>query len=302
MTEYILADGSKASAPDPRERRVVWAIGLSLIISTMFFTVLHHAYPQVLDVPSNEGIPMTGYGIMFLFDLIPVGLAWLCFHHGWRRLGIYRAMLFLGGSFVFTGLEESMWILLGRYQAEIQAALDPTGIQQATLGEHAAEVTGTYYFTRGFFWFLETPILACLGWFFVAYSCVYVAGLILPRAHILWRATLGGLLAVNLDLWLDPVQTHEAFKSWIWFEGDRIHIFSIPFSNFAGWFLLIFLFAIVFEYVPAMIKRWGPGKTMIIFYMILFALEVGILIFFGVYGTIAMRLIPEPINFTIWGI
>jgi hypothetical protein len=300
MPDRILSDGRVAAAPDERERRVVWSIGIGLVVSTLFFTLLHHGFPQVLDVPSNSGIPYTDYPTMFILDLIPFGLAWLCFHHARRRLGLYRAMIFLGGSFVFTGIEESMWILLGRYAQELQAALPSA--PNAVLGQSSQGISGTYYFTRGFFWFIETPLLACLGWFFVAYSCVYVANLILPRARLGFRAVAGGLLAMNLDLWLDPVQTHETFKSWIWAQADRINIFSIPLSNFMGWFLLIFLFALVFERLPDMVKRRGPAQAALYFYGVLFALEIGILIFFGIYGSIAMRLIPGPINLTIWGI
>jgi putative membrane protein len=284
------------------ETIVVWTIAVFLVVSTAFFTVLHLAFPGVLDVPSNEGIPFTDLPSMFILDLIPIGLAWLCFHHGWKRLGLYRAMIFLGGSFVFTGVEESMWILLGRYQAEISAALGGAEAQAAALGPGAAAVEGTYYFTRGFFWFLETPILACLGWFFVAYSCVYVAELLLPRSRVIWRAALGGALAVNLDLWLDPVQTSPAFKSWIWMSSDAINVFSIPLSNFLGWFLLIFLFALMFERLPAMVKKRGPALAALVFYAELMALEIAILFFFGIYGSIAMRLIPNPINLTIGGI
>jgi hypothetical protein len=300
MSGFILADGRTADQPDQSERRVAWIIGIGLLVSTMFFTILHHGFPWVLDVPSSQGIPFTDYPSMFILDLIPLGLAWLCFHHAWRRLGIYRAMIFLGGSFVFTGLEESMWILLGRYSQEIQSAL--TSTQDAVLGENSQELSGTYYFTRGFFWFIETPLLACVGWFFVAYSCVYVADLLLPRTRILWKAAVGGLLAMDLDLWLDPVQTHEFFKSWIWAQADRINIFSIPLSNFMGWFLLIFLFALVFDRLPGMVKQWGPARAAVYFYLILFALEIGILLFFGIYGSIAMRFFLEPINLTIWGI
>jgi hypothetical protein len=300
MKDYIMADGTVSPGPDPGERRVVWILGLGLLISTLFFTVLHHCFPAVLDVPGNQGIPYADYGSMFILDLIPLVLGWLCFHHAWRRLGIYRAMIFLGGSFVFTGLEESMWILLGRYSQELQAAFPSS--QDAMLHSGSHDVSGTYYFTRGFFWFIETPVLACVGWFFVAYSCVYISGLLIPGARILWKATLGGLLAVNLDLWLDPVQTHETFKSWIWAEQDVINIFSIPLSNFMGWFLLIFLFAIVFHRLPGMVRKRGPGRAALYFYLILFALEIGILLFFGIYGTIAMRLLPEPINLTVWGI
>jgi Carotenoid biosynthesis protein len=298
----IATDGSVTDTSDPSEKKVIWTMWVALIVSTIFFTVIHHAYPAVFDVPDNSAVPMMGLGTMFLFDLMPIFMAWLCFYHAVKYLGKYRAMLFLGGSFIFTGLEESMWILLGRYQTEITEAFGGAALQEAALGAHAHEVTGTYWFTMGFFWFFETPLLACLGWFFVAYSCVYVADLLIPKAKIIWRATLGGLLAMNLDLWLDPVQTHEKWQSWIWCEGDRINIFSIPFSNFVGWFLLIFLFAIVFDKVPDMLKKWGAVKTAIYFYLILFALELGILAFFVVYGSVAMRVLPDPINLTIWGI
>ncbi|HUT54533.1 MAG TPA: carotenoid biosynthesis protein [bacterium] len=285
-----------------QESITIWTIAVFLIVSTLFFTVLHLGYPHVLDVPSNEGVPYSDLPTMFILDLIPIGLAWLCFRHAWKRIGLYRAMIFLGGSFVFTGVEESMWILLGRYHAEIQAALGGPTAQTAVMGPGSASMQGTYYFTRGFFWFLETPVMACLGWFFVAYSCVYVANILLPRAWVLWRAGLGGLLAVNLDLWLDPVQTSATFKSWVWVSPDAINIFSIPLSNFIGWFLLIFLFALMFERLPAMEKKWGPARAAVYFYAILMALEIAILFFFAIYGTIAMRLIPEPVNFTIWGI
>jgi uncharacterized membrane protein len=221
---------------------------------------------------------------MFLFDLMAIGLSALCFTHAWRRQGFYLAVAFLGGSFVFTGLEESMWILLGRY-----SFATPTG-------------GGTYYFTRGFFWFLETPVSACLGWYFIAYSCVYVAQLLLPRAGVVVRAALGGFLAMDLDLWIDPVQTSPAWISWVWEMPDAVNLFGIPLSNFIGWFLLIFLFAIVFERLPGMVRRWGAARATLRFYGILMALEIAILVFFTVYGAVGSALMPNPINLTVWGI
>lgn len=288
------------------EKRVVFAILISLALLTIFFTVLHHCFPTVLDVPVEEirekNVPLMSLRAMFLLDLIPFGLAWLCFQHAWRKMGIYMATIFLGGSFVFTGLEESMWILLGRYHLEIQELLGGQDMAHATFGEGVKNVGGTYYFTRGFFWFLETPVLACLGWFFVAYSCVYVAEVLIPKARYVWKATLGGLLAMNLDLWLDPVQTHEKWISWVWVSPDAINIFNIPLSNFIGWFLLIFLFALVFNRLPSMVAKDGYKKATVKFYGILIGLEFCILIFFVVYGAIAFRLVKEPIFITFWGI
>ncbi|MDD5223775.1 MAG: carotenoid biosynthesis protein [bacterium] len=265
---------------DDKERRLLiinfGILGIVIIAST----ILHHFFPQVLDVPSHEGIPYYSFPELLIQDLIPIGLTYLCFKHSLHYLGPWQASMFLSGSFVFTGLEESMWILAGRY----------SGIQE------------TYYFSRGFFWFFETPVMACLGWYFIAYACVYISSLILKN-HGLWtRAICGGLIAMDIDLWLDPVQTSPEWKSWFWLSPDKINIFSIPLSNFIGWFLLIFLFALVFDKLPALEARRGQTWATLRFYGILLLLELGILIFFGMYGTIVMPLFPEPVNLTLGGI
>jgi len=248
---------------DPSERQVVWSILILIAISTAVFTVLHHGYPHVLRVPSNEGVPNASLIEMFVGDLITAGLAWMCFRHAWRRKGLYLAVIFLGGSFVFTGIEESMWILLGRYGADIVAALTPAS-------ESIPLWHGTYYFTKGFFWFIETPMSACLGWFFLAYGGLYMAELILPRAHNFTKAALAGFLAMNVDLWLDPVMTGEAFKSWVWAEQPGgIWIFSIPITNFIGWFLLVFIFDWVYNWLPGLAERKGAIKATAIFYGLL---------------------------------
>jgi hypothetical protein len=276
------------------EKKAVRIIGAGLLLSTVLFTALHHCFPQVLRVPSNEGVPYTGYGTMFLLDLIPIACALLCFYHARHRLGLYRAMIFLSGSFVFTGLEESMWILFGRFQILNRI--------MALLGKPLDAVAGTYYFTRGFFWWLETPLTAFLGWFFIAYACVYAAKLLLPRANIWLQALLGGLMGVSMDLWLDPVQVHEAWRSWIWLSNDPVNVFSIPFSNFLGWFLVIALFAVIFEYLPAMVKKWGVGRGTVYFYLILIGLEFCILGTVVVYGAVGMKIFPVPVNLTLWGL
>jgi hypothetical protein len=285
---------------DPAEKNTAIVIGTFLVLSTLGFTIVHHVFPGVFDVPRDPPHRFDSFPFMLVVDLFTMFLAWLCFRHAQKRLGLYPAMLFLGGSFIFTGLEESMWILLGRYQEQIRAWSN--GAENAALGPGAAEVSGTYYFTRGFFWWLETPLLACLGWFFVAYACVYVAQILMPKARVVSRAALGGFLAMDLDLWLDPVQTHETWRAWVWAGADRVNIFSIPLSNFMGWFLLIFLFAIVFERLDGMKRRHGPAKAAVRFYLILIALEFGILVFFAVYGAVIMRLLPQPVNLTVWGI
>ena len=285
------------------------AFGL-LFVAIVFSTYLHHFQPQVLKVPNNtnvstwknptleqttiydrmteserarirsEGIPQ-GNDVLGQFltgDLFIILLGWLCFRHARRHFGFWMASCFLIGSFVFTGLEESMWILFGRFMP----ASSVNG-----LGE---PVHGTYWFTKGGLWFLETPVTACVGWFFIAYSCVAIAGKTFPRMNLWGRAAVGGLIAMVIDLWMDPVSTSPELMNWVWAKGDLMLIFGIPHTNFLGWFLLIFLFAIFWENLPRMELRWGRTKATVNFFIMIFGTEICILIFFmvwmGVFGKV----------------
>ena len=128
-----------------------------------------------------EGVPQ-GDQLLFQFfvmDLFTILLGWICFRHARKYFGFWMASCFLIGSFVFTGLEESMWILLGRF------------IPQTTSSPLGEPVYGTYWFTKGALWFLETPITACIGWFFLAYSCVLVAGKVFPKMGLLGTGDRG---------------------------------------------------------------------------------------------------------------
>jgi len=272
--------GPRSPGVSAEERRVIWlwagAVGLVVLGST----VLHQLLPGVLKVPVEAAVPHSTPLETLVQDLAAALLCWLCFRHAWMVQGLYRAVMFLIGSFVFTGVEESMWIIGGRF----------------------SDFVDSYYFTRGFFWFLETPVQACLGWFLLAYGCMYIAEVLLPRAGALARAALAAFLAMDLDLWMDPVMTRPAHRAWVWLNPDPIAIFSIPLLNFVGWFMLIFIFAIVYERLPAMQARHGPARAALRFFGGLMLIELGILVFFIVYLITLRRLCPAPLNFTLWGI
>lgn len=275
----------------PSERKTILSVAALLCATVLVSTVLHHAFPGVFDVPSNDGVPYSGLPAMLLMDLVPVLLAGLCFAHAWLRLGPYLATMFLAGSFFFTGLEENVWIFIGRY-IHLLAQASPE------LGSGA----GTYYFTRGGLWWFEIPVYICLGWFFIAYSCVHVSNLLLRGRGIAARSALGGFLAMNFDLWLDPVQTHPAWQSWVWLTNEPVRVLSIPLTNFAGWFLLVALFALVFDRLPGMLERLGPGRAARRFFLTLIGLEAAMLAGFLAYGALALKYIKTPINLTLWGI
>ena len=288
---------------------VVVAYGF-LILMIVFFTYLHHFRPEVLQVPSNsnvstwknptfeqtniydrmtdaertkiktEGIPGTHW-IPVLFDSQGDWLAfifsWLCFIHARRHYGLWMASCFLIGSFVFTGLQESIAILLGRFTAG-QAY---TTAEQVTYG--------TYFFTKGSLWFIETPVAVCLSWFWIAYSCVFTAGKVFPRMNLIGKAAVGGLTAMVIDLWLDPISTSPEFMMWLWAKGDQIRILGINHSNFVGWFLLIFLFAILWECLPPLVKKWGRFRASIAFFAIVLFADIFMLAILVIHNTYIVR-------------
>jgi uncharacterized membrane protein len=141
------------------------------------------------------------------------------------------------------------------------------------------DVFGTYWFPTGGLWFLETPVWVCLCWFLIAYSCVWVSGKVFPKM-VLWpRAIVGGLIAMGIDLWMDPIVTSPELISWVWATGDFIRVFGIPQTNFVGWFLLIFCFAFLWEWLPGWEEKWGRAKASINFFLVLVGVDIVVLAF-----------------------
>jgi len=296
------------------------AFGL-LVLIIGFFTYLHHFQPHVLQVPSvtdvsawhnpafeqtniyermtdaeiekmrAEGIPDRGlFPVIFgtQGDITAFLFAALCFWHARRHYGQWMASCFLIGSFIFTGLQESIAILLGRFTA---------GAAYVDAAQHVTY--GTYFFCKGSLWFIETPVAVCLSWFWIAYACVWIAGKVFPKMGLLARAAIGGLIAMNIDLWLDPVATSPEFMQWVWARGDQIRILGINHSNFVGWFILIFWFAIIWEWLPHLTEKMGRLKASVAFIAIVLVSDVGMLIYLILHnavivsGLLSMLGVPE---------
>lgn len=229
---------------------ILTILGICIAVST----IIHHLFPGIFQVPDvNPAYLSTSPTIeLIVMDIGSVIVALIVFNHSYHKYGLWRSLLFFSGSFIFTGLEEAMWILSGRF-----------GL-----------VFPSYFFTRGGLWFFEVPFYTCIGWFVVAYACVFLAEKLLPKWHFLAISALGAFLAMDLDLWTDPVMVNLNFASaipadvgmWVWSMEHTLKFFGIPLMNFLGWFLVIFLFAILWKVVPRRLDQWGYRKTTLIFY------------------------------------
>jgi len=233
-----------------------------MTIFIIFTTILHHAYPDVLNVPNTRG-PYTSDNILFelvFTDVIILLLSAAVFYHSLKTHGLIRSTCFFYGSIIFTGLQECFWILTGRFNVFSQV---------------------TYYFTKGGLWFLEIPLYTCLGWYILAWCCVSVAHTIFRNRNYIFHAIVAGIMATSLDLFIDPVMINRGSNSiysdslglWVWLTdiSDRFSIFSIPFGNFFGWFMVIALFAILYGFVLSdkKIEQRGIKKSANIFFYLI---------------------------------
>ena len=158
-----------------------------------------------------------------------------CLIHSWKKLGLFRSLLFLFGSILVTGAVENAAIIFGGYYYP------------------GAALTVWYY---------KCPLDVCIGWYYLAYSSVTVAGMLLKKRGMVARAALGSFLAVNLDFFLDPVAVANGW--WVW-SIKNIYVLGVPLGNWFGWFVLVFLFAMMFEVVTNRRVRYGKAKTIAVF-------------------------------------
>lgn len=257
---------------------LVSALGVIIVASTY----LHFWQPDVLRVPQTP-VPDNGFFDMLFMEVLTLVMSFLCAVHCYRKFGPYAIMLFFVGSFVFTGLLENLMIIAGRF------GLIPFQ---------------TYYFNKGgFTLFFEVPTSVCLGWFVLAYSSVYIAGLLFPSTGPFARAAIAAFICMDIDLWSDPVMTHPANMFWTWLQGrtETTHLFSIPLYNFPGWFGIIFLFEVLWLKTQDWHLAMGKQRATIRFFVWLFIIIV-LYLATVVASELLIRAFLPPVNITIGGV
>lgn len=200
-------------------------------------------------------------------------LAAVLIYHGFKKFGRWKTLLFFFGSFLYTGFEENIMIISGE-------------VLPSTIPGFPATYAFNYH--NYVLWILAVPFVVFVAWFVVAYSAVHIAFYFFKTG--IWKqAALGGLLAMEMDMLIDPVAVRYAWWGWfalpdqaIWILGDpSIPTPGIPVSNFLGWFALIFLFAIYWKKITDRREKWGIRKTTIVFALGLIPLLFGTVFLLG---------------------
>jgi putative membrane protein len=136
-------------------------------------------------------------------------------------------------------------------------------------------IYGQYYYNSPFFFGLVAFTIPFL-WAVVIYSGYTITNLFLfgfggskpKKTDRLWyficilvlTSAIGGLMALNLDMFVDPVTVSAPVPDWTWIGGGPY--FGIPISNFIGWFLVAGLAILLFRSYEALTSPSDDSKAM----------------------------------------
>ncbi len=162
--------------------------------------------------------------------------------HGSRRLGLQTLLVFFVITFVVSWCLESLSIATGF----------PFGHYHYT--ERLGPKLGT------------VPLLIMPAYFAVCYLSWNLAHVVLDkfdqRADALQRFAvplLAAFIMVMWDLCMDPARSTLG-QAWIWRDGGGY--FGVPFSNFMGWFLCVYvIFQLLAVYLTLVPQRHEPAVS-----------------------------------------
>jgi len=239
--------------------------------------------PQLFNIIKN---PATITPTQIVYEAFVYILAAVCLYHGVKKFGRWKTLLFFFGSFFYTGFEENIMIISGRVMPDLIFGFPKTY---------------AFNYNNYTLWIMAVPIVVFTAWFVIAYSAVHIGSYIFKTSFVK-QAAFGGLLAMEMDMMIDPIAVRYNWWGWfaepnqaIWILGDpnlEVPISNgIPFSNFLGWFMLIFLFAIYWKKITNKEEKWGVRKCIIIFFLGLIPLLFGTVILLG-----GLTIAVSPLN------
>jgi len=163
---------------------------------------------------------------------------------------------------------------------------------------------GHYYYNLQTFFFGYVPFNTPISWAIIIYICYTLTSIFFkgfaglnPKIEdmsiqdklglIIILSLIDGLIAMNLDMILDPVSVAPGVAGWVWIGGGEY--FGVPISNFIGWFLVAFIATFFFRLYLFTIEkeRYKNIFTPYIYmYMVLLYL-----IYLFIHGFIAISLL-----------
>ena len=88
----------------------------------------------------------------------------------------------------------------------------------------------------------DLPLIVGVSWGMI----IYAAMLTSTALGVVWwiRPFMDALLALMIDLALDPVAANQGLCMWIWSPEEKPFLFGVPPDNYFGWFFVAFGFSL----------------------------------------------------------
>ncbi len=128
------------------------------------------------------------------------------------------------------------------------------------IGVHFPEIFGSYKYGEMMGWkFFEAPPIIGVEWLIIVWGSFAMATPF--QVHPVLKWLFAALIGTGLFWAIEPVARH--YSLWTWYEA------TIPFRNYGLRFILLFIFAALFEKYPLMAKP-RLGQTAIICQILFF--------------------------------
>jgi hypothetical protein len=99
------------------------------------------------------------------------------------------------------------------------------------------------------------PLWVPLGWGGIIYAGTWTASRL--QLGIVGRAVAAAFLVASIDFSLDPVAKLLGF--WVW-EREKVSFFGVPYDNFNGWYLIVFVYALSASFVLGRLRHLWDRK------------------------------------------
>ncbi len=152
-----------------------------------------------------------------------------------------------------------------------------------------SSISHSYWYSQNFYLqILRTPLAIGLTWSVVIYSCMLLS----DQFNIPWykRPFLDALTAVGLDLFIDPIATRLGL--WQWAVPINQGWYGVPYGNFVGWILVVFIFSFVLRFI----RTLNPKRLLTKIFMLASPLVAYAGLLLGIVIFRIITIIPYVIN------
>jgi uncharacterized membrane protein len=231
-------------------------ISINLLLGTLIIliTIILTIFAKQLHLNKEKGMK-------FLFFLLILTIISLIISYYNYSVNIFIiGSLYMYVAFAFIIMHSSK--VLGNKKTFLFIAISALfSLTAEILGVKYGWIFGNYYYTGTGLLFNLVPLLLPISWAVIVYISYTITNLFLygfggekPRYnhHLLFLvgflvllSAIDGLIAMNLDMIMDPVAVSPLIQQWVWIDGGPY--FGIPISNFLGWFAVTFTITLLFR-------------------------------------------------------